>query len=77
VHARAHGFDQFPDFGTADFREAQRAGALAQNGISNLDDFKFHGIHNGGSQNGARHTLPGCISIREDIREERRRKMKS
>ena len=46
VHARSHGFDQFLDFAAAYFRDAQRAGALPQNGVSGLDDFKFHGIHN-------------------------------
>jgi hypothetical protein len=34
------------NFAAAYFRNAQRAGALPQNGVSCLDDFKFHGIHN-------------------------------
>jgi hypothetical protein len=46
MHARSHGFDQFLDFAALNFRNTQRAGALPQNGVSSLDDFKFHGIHN-------------------------------
>jgi hypothetical protein len=46
VHARSHGFDQFLNFAAAYFRDAHGAGALPQNGVSGLNDFKFHGIHN-------------------------------
>jgi hypothetical protein len=46
VHAGSHEFDQFLSVAAAQFRDAQRAGALPQNGISGLNDFKFRGIHN-------------------------------
>jgi len=77
AHARSHGFDQFANFAAADFREAQRSGALPQNRVPSLDDFKFRRFHKDRSRAGANHALLDFISIREDIREERRHKMKS
>jgi hypothetical protein len=77
VHAGSHGIDQFLNFAAAYFRNAQRASALTQNGISSLNNFKFHGIHNFRSRAIVKRALLDFISICEDIREEGRDKMKS
>jgi hypothetical protein len=53
VHARAHGLNQLLHFAAANFFDTQLAGALPQHGVSSLDDFKFHGIHDFRSQTGA------------------------
>jgi hypothetical protein len=41
-HAGAHGLDQFADFLAGNFRRSQSPGALPQDGISSVDDFKVH-----------------------------------
>jgi hypothetical protein len=46
MHARAHEFDQLLRFPAANFRNAERAGALPQNRISGLNDFQLREIHN-------------------------------
>ena len=77
VHGRSHGFDQLLDFAAADFRNAQGAGALPQNGVSGLDDFKFHRTHKFCSQGNGMGRLMDFDSAYEDKREARRHKMKS
>jgi hypothetical protein len=76
VHARAHRFDQFLHLAALDFRNAERASALAQNGVTYLDDVKFRGIHSFPIRAKVLRELMDFVSVCEDIREERRRKMK-
>src|ERR1700689_5147861 len=77
MHAGSHGFDQFLNFAAADFLDAQGAGALAQNGVSGLSDFKFHGRHNLHSRTGAVGARMDLNStLFEDIREGSRHEMK-
>jgi hypothetical protein len=76
VHARSHGFDQFLDFAAAYFLDTQRPGALPQNGVSGLDDFKFHGTHYFRSRADANRALMDFNSICKDIRGGHRRKSK-
>jgi hypothetical protein len=76
VHARPHGFDQFLNFAAAYFRDAHGPGALPQNGISGLNDFKFHGSHNFQSCANGIHAAMDFIPAGEDMREARRDKMK-
>jgi hypothetical protein len=77
VHAGAHRLDQFPDFSAANFRDAQRAGALPKHGIAGLDNFKFCGAHDSCSRAGGMRALLSFVSFSEDIREGLRDKRKS